>query len=237
MTMQKKMPSYASTDEKHALIIPVLHHSGLFRGINDKEAEAIMPCINAHLTSYGAGDSIARRGDTLTAIGMVIYGSVQIVDEDFWGNRNIISRIDVGDIFAESYACVPNSQLRENVIASEPSIILYMDIRKMIHTCTNACAFHQRLSQNMIVQIARKNLMLTEKIEQTSKRTTRDKLLAYLSAQAYKQGTPSFDIPFNRQQLADYLSVDRSAMSNELSKLRDEHIIEYNRNHFALKMN
>ncbi len=213
-----------------------MNGSELFRGIDEAEIRMIMPCINARLHTYEKGEYIARSGDTITSVGMVIVGSVQVIDEDFWGNRNILSHVGEGDVFGASYACVPDVRLQASIVAPEPCRVMFMDIRKMACTCTNACSFHQRLSQNLLMQIARKNLMLTEKIGQTSKRTTRDKLLAYLSAQAKKQGASTFDIPFNRQQLADYLSVDRSAMSSELGKLKGEGVIDYRKNRFQLKM-
>ena len=133
------------------------------------------------------------------------------------------------------YACLDNDEILNNAVAVKQSVVLFLDVHRILTMCPSSCHFHGMLIRNLLSVIASKNKMLTQKLEYMSQRTTREKLLSYLSEQSLKAGCPSFDIPFNRQQLADFLSVDRSAMSNELCKMRDEGILLFEKNHFTLK--
>lgn len=224
----------AHLPEELQRVVPVVTRSSLFVGLAEEEIAAILPCLGSYVRGYEDNEHIWRYGDVLSSVGLVVSGKVHLIEEDFLGNRNLLAQIGIGDVFGEAYACVPGSRLRSSVVAAERSRILFMDIRRMACGCTNVCAFHQRLTQNLLAEVARKNLSLVEKLEYASKRFTRDKLLSYLSAESKRQGRLAFDIPFNRQQLADYLSVDRSAMSSELGRLRDEGLIAFRRNHFEL---
>jgi len=165
----------------------------------------------------------------------VLSGRVQIIEEDFWGNRNIIADNWPGDIFGESYAFLPGELLRVSAVAAENSSVMMIDARHMLEICSSACHFHTRLIQNILAETAKKNLALTRKLSHMSKRSTREKLLSYLSGQSLAAGSDQFEIPFNRQQLADYLCVDRSAMSNELCKMRDEGLLTFEKSSFHLK--
>ena len=166
---------------------------------------------------------------------MVLSGSVHIVKEDFWGNRNIVTEIGPGQIFAESYACTPGAALGVSVVAAEAAAVMFMNVRRVLTTCSSACEFHSRLLRNLLSVLAEKNLRFNDKLTHMAQRTTRQKLLSYLSAESMRLGSPEFDITFNRQQLADYLSVDRSAMSGELSKMRDEGLLDFYKSHFRLR--
>lgn len=206
----------------------------LFAGIDLQELEALLGCLSATVRHFKKGDTILHSGDRVFALGLVLAGSVHIGREDFWGNRTILSEIPESGLFGESYACVPERPIPVNAVAAQNSTIMFLDVRRIITSCPSACTFHARLIQNLIMVLAFKNVMLTGKIEHISQRTTREKLLSYLSEQAQAAGGPSFELPFNRQQLADYLCVDRSAMSNTLSQLRDEGVLAFNRSHFEL---
>jgi CRP-like cAMP-binding protein len=173
-------------------------------------------------------------GETVTRVGEVVSGRVHIMKEDFWGNRSILEEFGPGRLFGETYAAAPPSPLEVNVMAAEPCEVLFLDIRRIMTTCSSACRFHARLIRNLLSVTAQKNLLLTRKMGYMARRTTREKLLAYLSAQSQRSGRAAFEIPFDRQQLADYLSVDRSAMSKELCKLRDEGVIKFRKNKFEL---
>ncbi len=208
--------------------------SQLFAGIDSQELEALLGCLSATVRDFKRGDTILHIGDRVSALGLVLAGSVHIGREDFWGNRTILSEISESGLFGESYACVPERPIPVNAVAAQNSTIMFLDARRIITSCPSACIFHTRLIQNLIMVLAFKNVMLTGKIEHISQRTTREKLLSYLSEQAQAAGSPSFELPFNRQQLADYLCVDRSAMSNTLSQLRDEGVLAFNRSHFEL---
>lgn len=208
--------------------------SRLFAGIDEQELEAMLGCLSATVRNFKKGDYIIRSGDSITWVGLVVAGSVHIQREDFWGNRTILSEIPESGLFGESYACAPGQPAPVNAVAAQNSTIMFLDVRRIITVCPSACAFHARLIQNLISVLAFKNIMLTGKIEHISQRSIREKLLSYLSEQAQAAGGPSFDIPFNRQQLADYLCVDRSAMSNTLGQLRDEGVLTFNKAHFEL---
>lgn len=213
----------------------LLKKTYLFAGIMEEDISTVLHCLSARISSYKKDDFILHTGDFVQQVGMVLSGSVLVIKEDFWGNRSILSEISPGSVFAETYACITNIPLEVSVIASSDCEVLFLDFQKLLTTCSAACQFHTQLIHNLLSILAHKNRILTKKLEHISQKTTRDKLLSYLSAESLKAKNPSFTIPFNRQQLADYLSVDRSAMSNELSKLKKEGILDYNKNSFVLK--
>lgn len=215
--------------------IQTLKNTSLFRGNLDTEIDAMLICLEARESTFDKNTFVYRQGDKVNSLGVILKGSVQIIEEDFWGNRNIISKVGVGQLFAESYVCVQDESLRISVLATEKTSVLLLDIKKVLRTCSSACEFHSRLIQNLLTVIARKNIHVTEKVQFLSQRTTKDKLMAYLSSESHRQGAMSFDIPFNRQELSDFLAVDRSALSKELGKLRDEGILDYKKNHFTLR--
>ncbi len=212
----------------------ILSQSLLFQGIAEKDIGSMLGCLSAREKTYKKNAYILSAGDSVTEVGIVLSGSVNVIKEDFWGNRAIIAKSGAGELFAEAFSCIDTDKLPISIVASENSEVLFIDYKKIITTCSSACTFHTLLINNMIKILANKNIMLMQKIEHTACRTTRDKLLSYLSAQAIQAQSNSFTIPFNRQELADYLSVDRSAMSNELSKLRNEGILEFNKSRFHL---
>ena len=212
-----------------------LRKTSLFRGTTEQELSDLLECLAPTYRDFVKSEWILRQGEDVSSVGMVLSGRVQIMEEDFWGNRHILADAWPGDLFAESYAFLPGELLRVSVVAAEPTRVMLLESRRMVQVCTNACRFHSRLLQNVLAEAARKNLALTRKISHMSKRTTREKLLSYLSSQSLAAGADVFEIPFNRQQLADFLCVDRSAMSNELCKMRDEGLLSFERNSFHLK--
>lgn len=211
-----------------------LSKTALFQGSTAEETEKILSCLGAGEKHYRKEEIICHMGDTVTSLGVVISGSVLIENDDIWGNRSILDRVGPGQIFAETYACVPGEKLMVNVTAAEDTVILFLDVGRIIRTCPNSCAYHSKLIRNLLSISAQKNLNLSQRIFNTSSKTIRGRLLSYLSDQAVLRGEQQFDIPFNRRQLADYLGVDRSAMSNELSKMQREGLIRVERNHFEL---
>lgn len=214
--------------------LPTIARSPLFKGILGDEISAMLTCLNAQTRTFSKGSYVFRIGETTTTMGMVLDGSIRLEKEDYWGNRSILASIGPGQLFAEVYACEPELPFDINVIAAHDSTVLLMDVRRVTTLCTSACEFHTRLVRNLLASVAKRAYTLTRKIEHTSKRSTRDKLLSYLSDQADSAKSNSFYIPFNRQELADYLSVDRSAMSAELSKMKKEGIIDFERNRFTI---
>ncbi len=214
----------------------VLKEVALFKGIMDEEMSALLACLAAKTVHYEKGSSVLLSGEYVSSFGVILSGQVQIVSEDYYGNRNIITKIEAGGLFGESFACSEIKTLPVAVMAATEIDIMYISCDKLAAPCTKACDFHVKLIRNMLNIVSLKNIALTRKMEITSKRTTREKLLAYLSMEAKRAKSNSFTIPFNRQELADYLFVERSAMSAELSKLSHDGIIAYNKNRFELLM-
>ncbi len=221
--------------EKWAEAMPVLRTSPLFAGIDDRELTGMLTCLDARRETCPKGAFVLRAGDRVEAVGLLLAGSVLVLQEDFWGNRNLIARLMPGQLFAESFACAPGATLSVSALADAPCTVLWLDVRRILTTCPAACAHHSRLIRNLLSDLAGKNLLFNEKLTHMAQRTTREKLLSYLSAQAQKQGGPTFTIPFDRQQLADYLAVERSAMSAELGRLRDEGVLDFTRSRFTLR--
>ncbi len=212
----------------------VIQKSPLFSGISASELEPMLKCLSAVTKDYEKNAFVLRFGEDISSVGLVLSGSVHIIKEDYWGNRNIVTKASAGQLFAETYACVQGEALGINVVAAEPTTVLFLKVRCIMTTCSSGCEFHSRLMRNLLTVVAHNNLMLNNKLSHMAQRSTREKLLSYLSSESLKLGSSAFEISFNRQQLADYLSVDRSAMSNELCKLRDEGILKFNKNCFEL---
>ena len=215
----------------------LLANTALFRGASPQEAAAMLNCLGAAERGYAKGEQIYHSGDYVTDLGMVLSGSVLIQTDDLWGNTTVLDRIGPGQIFAETYACVPGEPLMVDVVAAEGTQVLFLNVERVLRVCSHTCAHHSKLIRNLLLLSAQKNLNLSRKIFYTSSKTIRGRLLSYLSYQARRNGTPSFTIPFNRQQLADYLNVERSALSNELSKMQRDGLLVVEKNHFTLTRN
>ncbi|MDR2076873.1 MAG: Crp/Fnr family transcriptional regulator [Desulfovibrio sp.] len=215
-------------------IFPVLRASPLFTGIDGGDFDRMMACLGAYARQCGKGETVCFEGDTVTDIGLLTNGRLHLVKDDIWGNRSIVTEITPPEMFAESVVCSGIGRIPVSVVAREDCEILFIDYRKMFTACSTACVFHSKLIRNMIGVLARKNVLMSAKIEHITKRTIKEKLLSYMMEQARKNSSAAFDIPFNRQELADYLSVERSALSAELSKLKADGIIAYRKNHFEL---
>lgn len=212
-----------------------LSRTALFQGSEPEQVKEMMKCFYARERHYRKGEIVLYMGDLVKDLGLVLSGGVTIERDDLLGNRSIFGHAGPGQIFAETYACVPGEPLMVNVVADEDTDILFLDIGRVLTTCRSTCTHHSMLIRNLLLASARKNLGLSERIMHTSPKSIRGRLISFFSAQAARQGSRSFSIPFNRQQLADYLSVDRSAMSAELGRMRDEGILETERNYFQLK--
>ena len=217
--------------------LEVLQKCSLFAKISPEDLKSMLHCLDARERQYAAGESIMLAGEPAQAVGLVLEGRVQVALEGTGGERTLLTEARSGDIFAETFACAlgAHKELPATVAAASDSVVLLMDYQRIITVCPSACVFHSRLIENMLAVLADKNLLLNRRLGHLSKRTTREKLFSYLREQAQLAGSQSFDIPFNRQELADYLCVERSAMSAVLSKLQAEGILETQRQHFVLK--
>jgi len=214
--------------------IEILKNVSLFEGIEEDNIPSLLKCLSSKNESYKAGSVIFNEGDTVEYVGVVLSGSVQIITNDYYGNRNILSSVSDGGLFGEAFACAGTVKYPVSAVAISDSNIMLINYRKIITTCSNTCIFHTKLIFNMLKVVAEKNILLSRKLEFTSKRSIREKLMAFLLHEAKRKNNNSFEIHFNRQELADYLSVDRCAMSKELCKMRDEGILEFNKNSFNL---
>ncbi|RRD95488.1 Crp/Fnr family transcriptional regulator [Clostridiales bacterium COT073_COT-073] len=206
----------------------------LFRGILPQEIEAMKDCLHLFEKKYKKNDVIYYAGDSIRTLGIILSGNVSIEHDDIWGNKSILDNIGPGQVFAETYACVPEAPLMVSVIADSDCSILFIDVAHILQMCTKSCNYHSKLIRNLLIISAQKNLNLSRRIFHTSAKSIRGRLSSYLSYQATKQGSYTFLIPFNRQQLADYLSVDRSALSNEISKMQKDGILKVSKNQFTI---
>lgn len=214
--------------------LSVLSTCALFEGIANTDLHTMLACLSARERRYAKGEVIFLAGQPATHLGIVLEGSADIMQADFWGNESLLSRVGPGDLFGEAFAAAQAPALPVSVLAAGLCAVLLLDYRRVLTTCTNACQFHDGIIDNMLRVLARKNIALTQKMEHLTRRTTREKLLSYLSRQAAQAGSDSFTIPFDRQALAAYLSVDRSAMSTELGNMRREGLIDFDKNRFTL---
>lgn len=214
-------------------VVPILKKSVLFAQIQAEDIPGLLTCLKARKVEFPKDYTIIDEREYTNELGIVLSGSANIVRHDFWGNRTVVSNLGVADSFAETLACTQRMS-EVSVITCEPSTILFLDVHQVITSCSKACSFHHALIENMVRLLSYKNLELMKKMNHITKRSTREKLLSYLSGEAQKRGSRSFSIPFDRQQLADYLCVERSAMSSELSKMRNEGLLEYQKSFFTL---
>ena len=185
---------------------PTLHAAALFSGISDDELATMLSCLGARIDTFPKGSRLLRAGEQVEEVGLVLAGSALIMQEDIWGNRNILSKTGPGQTFADVFACAPGAVLNVSVEAESTMTVMFLQIRRVLSVCPSACSHHSRFIRNLLGELAEKNLRLYE-----------------------------FDIPFSRQQLADYLGVERSGLSVELGKMRDEGLLDFHKSHFLLK--
>ena len=213
-------------------IFEALKSSPLFQGIAFSDFERMLKCLSAKTADYKKDEVILLSGDTVSFVGLILSGSVKIIKEDMDGRIAILSELGVSDLFGEVFACAGVDHSPVTIQAKEAAEILFINYRRIITSCVAACPFHAKMIENMLKLVAMKSLMLNQKIEILSKLTTREKLLAFFDLQ---RGTAKkFTIPYNREELAHYLCVDRSAMSNELCKMRDEGLITFQKSAFEM---
>ena len=214
--------------------LDVLMLCPLFANIRQENLLTMLACLGAKIEHFDKKYTIMGEGNPAKYIGILLSGSAQIIQFDYYGNKSILGNIAPSDMFAEAFACAETPAIPVSVIAGEACDVMLIDCDHILHTCENHCGFHQQMIFNLMRDLAAKTILIHQKIDVTGKRTTRDKLLTYLKYQASHAGSQSFDIPFNRQELADYLEVDRSGLSAEISKLRKEGILSCEKNRFTL---
>lgn len=214
--------------------IPILKQTQLFAGAGEDEITAMLDCLQAKLCTYKKGEYIFRQGERINYITVLVKGSLHIQNDDYWGNHSIINTVSIGEVFGEAYIAPDSGAILNDVAAVEDSAVIFFDVRKMLTVCSSGCKFHTLVIQNLFFTISEKNRKLVQKLGHMSKHSTKEKLISFLSEEAKRQNSRAFTISFNRQQLADFLSVDRSAMSKELCKMRDEGLLTFEKNKFTL---
>jgi len=212
----------------------IMKECPLFTGIDDTQLESLLGCLDAKYCSYNKDEFIFRMDEKAEFVGVVLAGAANIIQEDFWGNRSILGRVSPGELFGEAFSCAESNRLHVSAVATEPSVVMQINYRRIITVCPASCVFHTKLIINMLRVLANKNIMLIRKIEHISRRTTKEKLLSFLSDQALLKSSSEIVIPYNRQELADFLCVERSALSRELGEMKREGLLDYDKNRFVL---
>lgn len=215
--------------------LQILKVCPLFCGLSDEKLINALGCLDARILEFGKNSTIYAEGTPAKYIGIMLSGSAKVFQNDYYGNSSVLGNILPSEMFAEAFACAESESIPVTVTANEKSEVMLIDCNRILNTCNNNCAFHRQLIFNLMKAIAQKTVMFYQKIQIISKRTTRDKLLAFLSLQAKRAGSNSFYIPFDRQQLADYLEVERSGLSSTIGKLIKEGVITSSKRYFELK--
>lgn len=203
-------------------------------GIEDEDLLRMLTCLGTRIVSFDKKYTVLSEGSPAKYVGIVLSGSVQVMQVDYYGNRSILSELGASQVFGEAFACAAIPAIPVTVIANEACEVMLIEADHILHTCNNNCGFHQQLIFNLMKDLATKTIVFHQRIEITSKRSTREKLMTYLMMRAKEVGSNSFDIPFDRQELADYLEVDRSGLSAEIGRLRREGVLESEKNFFKL---
>lgn len=214
--------------------IDLLYDTPLFQNIKHTDMESMLQCLNPYVKFYKKGNYITHSGESVNSVGVVLSGTVHMLKEDIWGNTAILAIVPEKDIFGETSVCSGSYKSTASFRAITDCEVLFLSFDKILHSCSKACEFHHQLIDNMVILIAQKNIQLMEKLEVISKKTLREKTLIYLSRQAQRNNNLYFTVPMNRLELADYLGADRSALSRELSRMKDDGLIDYDKSTFRL---
>ncbi len=213
--------------------VDVLQGTVLFRGMAETEIREALDSLGAFQRSYSKGEAVLHAGSTTRRIGLVLSGSVTVESNDMWGNRTVLDVIGRGEFFAETYAFLRNEPLLVDVAANEDSRVLFLEIGSLAESAA-ARPWQVKLLGNLLTITAHKNLALSGRAFHTAPKTARGRILAYLNSVSVKKHAKEFDIPFDRQQMADYLSLERTALSKELGRMRREGIIAFRKNRFTI---
>ena len=207
----------------------------LFQSIEEEHVQELMICLNAHVRRYRRGQFILFDGENVFHVGIIIHGFVHMMKEDIWGNQTLLTYMSKGDLFGESFALRRVTDSFVSFHSASDTQILFLDIRHILTPCKNNCVFHQRLVRNMFDLLGHKNIQLMEKIDILSKNTLREKILAFLSMQAQQQDSKYILLSLSRTEMANYLCINRSAMIRELSAMRDDGLIDFDKITFILR--
>ena len=215
--------------------LELLTGSPIFNGVENKDREALLSCLKIYSRAYRKGEYIRLEHDNIQDVGIVLKGTVHMLKEDVWGHQTLLAYMGPGELFGETFALLRVQASHVSFLAAAETKVLFLPADRVLNPCKNHCPFHETLSRNFLLLLGKKNLRLMEKIEISSKSSLREKILAYLSIQAQKQGSKYIKIPLNRTEMASYLHANRSAMTRELADMQAEGLIEFDRNTFVIK--
>ncbi len=214
--------------------LDIILNTPLFDNLTQDDAKDLLSCMNAHSETFPKESFIFLAGNVPSGIGIMLTGKAKIIKEDIYGNLSVIDSLEAGDIFGEVFACAMIDEIPVTVEADTECEVLLMDYQKVITSCSTNCVFHSMLIKNMLKILAQKNMFLNNKNDILTSRTTREKIMKFLENMAAQRDQLSFDIPFDRQELADFLGLNRSAMTREMLKMKEDGLIDFNKNHFKL---
>lgn len=214
--------------------LSVLVNCPVFSGVQEGELLAMLSCMDAQVCRFSRNQPILRAGDPARYMGVVLSGHVQVVRDAICGSRSIVADFGPPQIFGAAFACSGADVLPVSVVATADSEIMLIDCRRIITVCSNTCSFHAKVIANLLRNVSERNIFFNQKLEIITKRTTREKILSFLDVYAKKTGTLRFSIPYNRQHLAEYLGVGRSAMVTEMTRMKQDGLIDYRGNEFEI---
>lgn len=220
--------------KKYSEYMEALQDMPLFSGIEDTEMTAMLHCLGAQTKKYKKNQYLYHNEDVIDAVGIIVEGKVQIIREDLWGNQTFLVSMEKGELIGENFCCGINHNATVSFLAATNVTAIFLPFSRVMRSCSHACRFHHRLIENMVTILAVKNLSLMDKVDIISKRSLREKISTYLMQEAGKQNSTYFEVPFGRVQLAEYLSADRSALTRELNKMKEEGLIDYDKNSFHI---
>ena len=214
--------------------IDLIKNTIIFHGMNDDEISASLQYLQASERTFKKGDTILHAGDTTENMGLVLEGSVTIESDDMWGNRTILSNAEAGQFFAETYALLSSEPMLVNVTANKDCRILFLRIGSLKRLQNDMEQWKMKFISNMLIISSHKNLTLTGRSFHTAPKTIRGRVMSYLNSVSIQKHSNDFCIPFDRQQLADYLNLERTALSKELGRMKQDRLIDYHKNHFKI---
>lgn len=205
----------------------------LFRGLTETEAEAAITALRMRRKPFTKGEVLLEAGRKAPPLGVVLAGRVNMEHLDVWGSKTLLGQAGPGDLFAETYACLPEEPLLVSAVAVESGEALFLETDQLLQ---RGCEpWRWKMTQNLLRIAAHKNLGLAQRSLYTAPKTIRGRITAYFSVLARRSGSTRFTLPFDRQQLADHLGVDRSALSNALSQMQKEGLLSIDKRVVELK--
>lgn len=211
-----------------------LKKTPIFKETTEFECQAMMFCFKTKFKTFQKNEQIVKQGDLIEDVVLIVKGGAIAENIDLLGNVNIVSELERGDVYGLECAVAQEEVFRDTLVANQKTLVLFMNKHRIINPCFNRCKRHENVVKNIMKLVAESHIKLLDKLTHMSRKTTREKLLSYLIAESKKSRNEYFEIPFNKTELANYLSVDRSAMSTELNKMKEEGIIDFDKKRYRI---